>query len=431
MNSNYNQNNKNNKNHTISPITIARNKNDITADQGWTVKNSTNNKRNHSSSSASDPPSPSTNNQTDQKGKKKIFITPNRYLLLSQDENQNHDETPPSNPTIPITEQIVIDEISPIKPPPPIFVKGVADFPELCKKLIELIGVDNFVCKASADKLKIQTSNPDSYRTLVRYLKEEKAQFHTYQLREDKPLRIVLRNLHPSTPTETIKEELELLTFEVRQVINVLHKVNKNPLPLFFVDLEPTSNSSEIFNLSSLLHTKIKIEEPFKPKSISQCHNCQQYGHTKAYCGYQPHCVRCGLGHLSSLCPNSRELPTKCALCSQNHPANYKGCTIYKDLQRRKKPSPSSNFMYENSKTKFTNVQASHPIIHSIPSQPSPQTQTYAQVTSNAPSDNTIIPPPDINKIMSSFIDDFKSLINPLISLLTKVISCLLDKNAK
>ncbi|KAL4096527.1 hypothetical protein QTP88_021466 [Uroleucon formosanum] len=341
MNSNNNQTNKNNKNNTISPITIARNKNDNTPDQGWTVKNSANNKRNHSTSSASEPPSPSTNKQIDKNPKKKIFVTQNRYLVLSQDENQNHDATPPSNPTTPTIEQI--DEIAPIKPPPPVFVKGVADFPELCKKLIEIIGVDNFVCKASADKLKIQTSNSDSYRTLVRYLKEEKAQYHTYQLREDKPLRIVIRNLHPSTPAETIKEELELLSFEVRQVINVLHKVNKNPLPLFFVDLEPTYNSSEIFHLSSLLHTKIKIEEPFKPKSISQCHNCQQYGHTKAYCGYQPRCVRCGLGHLSSVCPNSRELPTKCALCSQNHPANYKGCTIYKELQRRKKPSSSSN----------------------------------------------------------------------------------------
>lgn len=33
----------------------------------------------------------------------------------------------------------------------------------------------------------------------------------------------------------------------------------------------------------------------------------------------------------------------------------------------------------------------------------------------------------DINKIMSSFLNDFKSLINPMISLLTKVISNLLE----
>ncbi|KAL4127101.1 hypothetical protein QTP88_011299 [Uroleucon formosanum] len=275
MNSNNNQTNKNNKNNTISPITIARNKNDNTPDQGWTVKNSANNKRNHSTSSASEPPSPSTNKQIDKNPKKKIFVTQNRYLVLSQDENQNHDATPPSNPTTPTIEQI--DEIAPIKPPPPVFVKGVADFPELCKKLIEIIGVDNFVCKASADKLKIQTSNSDSYRTLVRYLKEEKAQYHTYQLREDKPLRIVIRNLHPSTPAETIKEELELLSFEVRQTA-VCGKPQKKILrykapniPLIKHNGSLTSSDSEKAELFKIHLSEIFLPHPdiFDPDTIS------------------------------------------------------------------------------------------------------------------------------------------------------------------
>jgi len=41
------------------------------------------------------------------------------------------------------------------KPPPPIFIRGVEDFPGVCIKLIELIGVDNFICKSTADHLKI------------------------------------------------------------------------------------------------------------------------------------------------------------------------------------------------------------------------------------------------------------------------------------
>jgi len=90
---------------------------------------------------------------------------------------------------------------------------------------------------------------------------------------------------------------LEVRLFEVRQVTNVLHKVNKNPLLLFFVDLEPTPKYKEIIELSYLLHTKIKIEEPYKSKVISQCLNCQECGHTRAYCGYHPRCVRCGAGH--------------------------------------------------------------------------------------------------------------------------------------
>ena len=114
------------------------------------------------------------------------------------------------------------------KPPLPICVRGVIEFTEVCTELIDLIGVDNFFCKSSADRLKIQTANPDSYRTLVQYLKKEKTEYHTYQLKEDKPIRVVIRNLHPTTRTELIKDELEVRLFEVRRVTNVLQTTTKH-----------------------------------------------------------------------------------------------------------------------------------------------------------------------------------------------------------
>jgi len=48
------------------------------------------------------------------------------------------------------------------KPPPPIFVRGVENFPELCRRLVKKIGVDNFVYKSF-----IQTNTPDAYRSLI------------------------------------------------------------------------------------------------------------------------------------------------------------------------------------------------------------------------------------------------------------------------
>lgn len=111
-----------------------------------------------------------------------------------------------------------------IKPPPSIFVKGVEDFPELWSTLIEIIGVDSLICKSSEDKLKIQTANPESYTRLIYLLKEERAEYHTFQLRKEKLIRIVIHNLHFSTSTKTIKKELEVRLFEVRQVSNVLPK---------------------------------------------------------------------------------------------------------------------------------------------------------------------------------------------------------------
>ncbi|KAL4083691.1 hypothetical protein QTP88_029007 [Uroleucon formosanum] len=361
----------------------------------WTlVQSAKDGKRYHSSSSEQNSP------QTPVNKNKKFFFSANRYEVLSSNDHE---------PILPTTDSTNNNNKKPeaslnVKPktalPPPIFLRLLhVTFTDLCTKLIEIIGVDNFHCKALADRLKIITTNPDSYRTLVRFLREEKAEFHTYQLREDKPTRVVIRNLHPTTPPELIKSELEQRLFEVRQVSAVLHKVNKNPLPLFFVDLEPTSQSNDIFQLTSLLHTKIKVEEPYKPKTISQCTNCQVYGHTKSYCGYPARCVRCGGHHSSSDCPNTRDAPPKCALCSGDHPSNYKGCTIYKDLQRRKNPK-TSNHLSNKFSYKNTNVQDTHTVKAST-THPSESTPTYAQATSNSHSNHTVpSPAPDINKII-------------------------------
>lgn len=95
--------------------------------------------------------------------------------------------------------------------------------------------------------MKIQTTNPSTYRTVVHIPKTETTECHTYQLKEDKPLWVVIRFLHPTTSLDLIKDELEVRLFEVRQVTNILHKVNKNSLPLFFVNFEPTLKSKEIF----------------------------------------------------------------------------------------------------------------------------------------------------------------------------------------
>jgi len=354
--------------------------------------------------------------------KTKLFKTTNRYQILSQDIDPGPD--PPSSPNL---DNDGHNDV--FKPPPPIFVRGVTNYSNLTTAFIELIGVDNFFCKASADRLKIQTANPESYRSLIHFLKDEGAEYHTYQLKEDKPLRVVIRNLYHTTETDTIKEELEVRMFDVRRVTNVLHRVTKAPLPLFFVDLEPQIKSNDIFQLTSLLHTKIRVEEPYKSKILSQCINCQEYGHTKTYCGYPPRCVRCGAGHKTPDCPNQRSDPPKCALCSGNHPASYKGCSIYKDLQRVKKPFTKSNFVSTNTKTNFSNVKDSRPSNDTHLNQSNTHFPTYAQATSGRPVNNAASETtPDLNKTITRFLEEFKSLLNPLMSLLTTVIDKLLTK---
>jgi len=102
--------------------------------------------------------------------------------------------------------------------------------------------------------------------------------------------------------------------------MNIKHKQTKDPLSLFFVDLESQANNKEIFNLKFLDNTKITIEAPHKNRNIVQCQRCQAYGHSKTYCTKPYQCVKCGGQHDSKDCTKPQHNPAKCALCGENHP---------------------------------------------------------------------------------------------------------------
>ncbi|WP_406707091.1 hypothetical protein [Sodalis sp.] len=213
---------------------------------------------------------------------------------------------------------------------------NIKDFLGFASEISTLIGRTNFHCYSRLRDIKIKTNNKENYKKLIQYLTEKKFDFHCYQLKEEKPYRTVLRGLHTSTPISEIKKDLEELGHNVRNISNVLHPTEKYPLPLFFVDLEPAPNNAEIYEINRLVYSCIRFEEPRQRRHIVQCTNCQTLGHTKAYCYHQARCVKCAGSHPSSECQKPRDTPAICALCKEEHPANYKGCVVYKNTQRWK-----------------------------------------------------------------------------------------------
>ena len=53
---------------------------------------------------------------------------------------------------------------------------------------------------------------------------------------------------------------------------------------MFFVDLDPNPINKAIYEIKYINPTVIKIEPPRRTNDLMQCHRCQQFGHTKAYC---------------------------------------------------------------------------------------------------------------------------------------------------
>jgi len=179
----------------------------------------------------------------------------------------------------------------------------------------------------SNNVIKINCVTPEKYRTLIRHLKGNNIYYHTYQLKEERTYRIVIKHLHHSTDIEEIRQELLELGHKARNILNAQNRITKEPLNLFFVDLEPAQNNKELYKITALLNKIIQTEPPrAKRNNIVQCMRCQHYGHTKSYCNRPFTCVKSGGCNNSKECTKSKDTPATCALCGGNHPANYRGC---------------------------------------------------------------------------------------------------------
>jgi hypothetical protein len=261
--------------------------------------------------------------------------------------------------------------------------------------------------------IKINCTTPETYRKLVGFLKDNNIVDHTYQHNEERAFRVVIKYLHHSVNTKEIENQLTQMGHKVRYVINGRHRITKQPLNLFFVGLEPAGNNKEIYTIN-WLHNKAVAIEPPRSKGIPQCHRCQEYGHTKAYCTRPFVCVKCGGSRATASCKKRNNTPATCALCDDPHLANYKGCGFY---HRLLKPNNTNNRL---------NIQRNHAVnmpTSNLPVRPelpqptinsSHRNASYADVTRGVPRSSQ--PEDDTSTItLNIFLAEFKSMFNQLI----------------
>lgn len=311
---------------------------------------------------------------------KSTVSTSNRFNILdSQDTNTDSTQTT-THDTQAKTGVRQTAQAPKATRPPPIFIHGVESFSGMVKTLTQFVKKEQLTFSALANNVvRVNLTSADDYRLLVRELRKINISFHTYQMKSERALKVVIRHLHSSTTTEEIKEALEELGFACRNVVNIRHWQTKTPLPLFFVDIEPDEHANEIYKVSTLLQSRIKIESPRPKRTVAQCHRCQQLGHTKTYCTLPPVCVKCGEEHTWNSCQKPSDVKPTCGLCQGDHPANYRGCPSHKKFtlsRRTAKPNL-------NDKTEYTNPTRT--VEHNRTQVSSGQQKTYAQAANPVP----------------------------------------------
>jgi hypothetical protein len=122
----------------------------------------------------------------------------------------------------------------------------------MIKSITEVAEEEQYYTKSMANNIiQLTCTTPDTYHTFIKHFRENKIYYHTYQLKEERAYRVVLKYLHHTTEVEDIRQELFTPGHVARNIVNVCHRLTKEFLNLFFVALEPADNNKNIYNITA------------------------------------------------------------------------------------------------------------------------------------------------------------------------------------
>jgi hypothetical protein len=217
--------------------------------------------------------------------------------------------------------------------PPPIIIYQVRDYDVIYKYLNTKLEQKYRITLLNSGDLKLNVDTEEHYRTASMMLNEAQFIWSTYENKQTRPIRVIVKKLHSSCSPEQIVQELRRKGYQILDAVNILKWNTKEPLPVFMLTFERTENIQKIYEITAIRGMKVEVTPYRKTKLLPQCKNCQSWGHTKAYCHKDPRCVKCAGQHNTDNCTKTRETPPKCYNSEENHPANYRGCIVAKELQ--------------------------------------------------------------------------------------------------
>lgn len=92
--------------------------------------------------------------------------------------------------------------------PPPIILSNVKDYGIIKEKL----QIEKFKCSASMlnnNQIKVNVNLDAEYRELTVLINNTNLEWHTYENKASRLIRVTARNIHPTTPAKDITKELE------------------------------------------------------------------------------------------------------------------------------------------------------------------------------------------------------------------------------
>ncbi|GBM41638.1 hypothetical protein AVEN_198387-1 [Araneus ventricosus] len=161
---------------------------------------------------------------------------------------------------------------APITPPrkiPEINLKVTANVNQTLKEICQQFPhTENRLQK---DFIRIRADSEDSRGKIIKFLKEKNLEFVLSEAFEDRPLKVVIRDLPREMDKQEIQQCLEEAGFKIERITQMKNFREKCLHPLFLTDVKKIGNYANIYNFKELCYYRIKVE-PYRKRKKATIH---------------------------------------------------------------------------------------------------------------------------------------------------------------
>ncbi|XP_063221908.1 uncharacterized protein LOC134530722 isoform X1 [Bacillus rossius redtenbacheri] len=199
---------------------------------------------------------------------------------------------------------------------------------------------ERFTCtNRGKDDLMVHTASIADYARAIKALQAIGAQHSVLLQQHEVPKKFVLRGVHRHTPTDFLQEEFAALNLPVQNHWFLENRQRREKCDALVIEVPQSCDTARIQALRKFAGMRIRVDDYRRPKGPAQCSNCQRFNHVGEGCSVAPVCRWCSGPHSATDCPNGgKQEHKKCAHCTKQHCANFKGCSAYKKETRRHLP---------------------------------------------------------------------------------------------
>lgn len=245
-----------------------------------------------------------------------------------------------------------------IIPPLTILKCSIEKLHELCNNS----KVAEYAIRKISIGLKLFCQTQTDVEKIGEMLKLEKFEFFTYATKSDRPYKALLFGLDKVDLSE-LKSKLISMGLDCIDCKMIQKSSQSNTQIIFYVVYfkRQTTTLKELRQkYASIDHLKVKWEFHRNRKNkVTQCYNCQMYGHGSSRCAVKIFCSICSGEHKAVECSSNI---LKCANCGQEHKSTSPDCP-----SRKKYIDMKHRFMNQNARTprrsNYPNRQSNVPYV--------------------------------------------------------------------